>query len=309
VDDDGDLDLLAGNRGQLNKFYLNDGVDPEGTFNGFPNGKAITLDTDDTFSIALGDMDRDGDLDLVAGNRDQANTLYLNDGSGGFGIVVDISNDTDKTSSLALGDGDLDVLEGNHSQTNKLYLNNGNSSFVEPLDISSEENVTNALVLGDIEGDLDVLAGNYKQANKLYRLVSVMTHSERVVSSKINDTETDLLSVRLDATQTSSTASARNTDIDYYLSNNGGRQWHQHHVKSGKYFTFPDAGTDDLHWKAQLKSLSPSRTPLLSKMVITHIVDADGLVDDCDAVCIAGGGVADNDDEVDGVLDVNDASH
>src|SRR6266496_3940132 len=37
-----------------------------------------------TTSVALGDMDSDGDLDIITGNNDQPNMIYLNDGAGHF---------------------------------------------------------------------------------------------------------------------------------------------------------------------------------------------------------------------------------
>lgn len=61
---------------------------------GISAGTAIGSDIDFTKSVALGDVDNDGDLDVVVGNgttfgSSQQNKLYLNDGSGGFGSVSD----------------------------------------------------------------------------------------------------------------------------------------------------------------------------------------------------------------------------
>jgi len=70
-----------------------------------------------TQSVALADIDGDGDLDLVAGNdAGEPNRVYTNDGSGNFtdsGQMLGSNN----TVSVALadidGDGDLDLVAGN----------------------------------------------------------------------------------------------------------------------------------------------------------------------------------------------------
>ena len=174
VDGDGDLDLVAGNYG-LNKLYLNDGS------GGFAStGTAIGSDTetDNTWAVVLGDVDGDGDLDLVTGNDGQTNELYLNDGSGGFpGINTPgtaIGSETDSSRSVVLGDvdgdGDLDLVAGNSGQTNKLYLNDGSGGFAGTgTAIGSETEYTYSVVLGDVDGDgdLDLVAGNFG-LNKLY---------------------------------------------------------------------------------------------------------------------------------------------
>ena len=93
---------------------------------------SISAETGITVAIAVGDMDGDGDLDVVAGNNNQPNRLYLNNGtSEPFNGVTgsDITSDSHASWSVKLGDvdndGDLDVVVGNWNQANRLYLNNG----------------------------------------------------------------------------------------------------------------------------------------------------------------------------------------
>jgi hypothetical protein len=74
MDGDGDLDLVTGNYwGQANRLYLNNGT--ANPFSGV-SGSDIGVDAHMTTSVALGDVDRDGDLELLVGNYGQANRLY-----------------------------------------------------------------------------------------------------------------------------------------------------------------------------------------------------------------------------------------
>ena len=59
-------------------------------------------------SVALGDIDGDGDLDLVFANSGESNRFYANDGTGGFGVGVDITADAQLTLAVVIGDIDGD---------------------------------------------------------------------------------------------------------------------------------------------------------------------------------------------------------
>jgi hypothetical protein len=271
VDRDGDLDVLAGNDAQTNRLYLNNGTaDP---FNGVA-GADISSDAHYTFSIALGDVDRDGDLDLMAGNWSQTNRLYLNNGTADpFSGVsgADISSDTNVNRSIVVsdvnGDGDLDLLAGNRDQTNRLYLNNGTAdpfSGVAGADISSDAHDTTSLALGDVDGDgdLDLLAGNRDQANRLYLHPNNYHTAHGLATSLRVDTESSNIT---HGTLTATTDLPINTKVTYYMSNNGGARWYI--VRSGAEFTFPSTGMD-LRWKAELESLSPILTPRVNQIQI-----------------------------------------
>jgi hypothetical protein len=159
--------MIAGNYGQANSVYVNDGT---GTF----TDSGQSLGSYRTTSIALGDIDSDQDLDLVVGNDNgEANRVYLNDGSGTF-TDSGQSLGSYHTSSIALGDvdgdGDLDLIAGNrNNQADRVYLNDGNGVFSDSGQALGPSE-THSIALADIDndGDLDLVAGNANQANKIY---------------------------------------------------------------------------------------------------------------------------------------------
>lgn len=120
VDNDGDLDLYAGNlSGLANTLYENLG---DGTF-ALKDGGAATREPGFTYAVSFGDLDNDGDLDLVAANWGAASHIYLNDGTGKFSRLAPeyYEPSVHYASSVAIADsdldGDLDILIGNWPNT------------------------------------------------------------------------------------------------------------------------------------------------------------------------------------------------
>ena len=174
VDGDGDLDLLTANIGNNNmSVRLNDG---SGNFTAPATNPDLTVG-DSPQSVALGDIDGDGDLDLLTANYG-SNTVsvQLNDGSGNFtdhptnpALAVG-----DSPQSVALGDvdgdSDLDLLTANANSANvSVLLNDGSGNFTPPA-INPNPTVGDSpqsVALGDVDGDgdLDLLTANIGNNN------------------------------------------------------------------------------------------------------------------------------------------------
>lgn len=127
VDNDGDLDVVAGNAGTSSKLYLNNGTATP--FNGV-SGTAISADVRNTFGIALVDVDHDGDVDVVTGNQAAAPRLYLNDGDSApfsSGPGSDLGTGSEATNDIIAADFDRDgqlefvAANGGMGETDKLY--------------------------------------------------------------------------------------------------------------------------------------------------------------------------------------------
>jgi hypothetical protein len=120
------------------------------------------LDDDPSTSIAVGDVDGDGDPDVVFGTDGQSR-LYRNAGGGTFvdataGRMPPLEA---MTQALALGDvdgdGDLDLVVANDSnQPDSLYLNDGSGTFTHAVGMPQYAENTHAVALGDVDGDADL---------------------------------------------------------------------------------------------------------------------------------------------------------
>ena len=161
---DGNLDVLLGNFGQPSQVYLNSG---QGSFTATvaPINSSVG---NATYSVALGDLNGDGSLDIILGNYGEPSQVYLNDGLGNFTPTISSLNPGgNATTSVALGDldnnGSLDLVLGNSGQPSRVYLNDGLGNITPAASpLNPGGSTTTSVALGDINGDgsLDILLGN-----------------------------------------------------------------------------------------------------------------------------------------------------
>lgn len=146
VNDDGRQDIVvAGNAGTVSVLTNGGG----GTF-----AEATYPISGNASSIALSDLDRDGDLDIVqvSPNVNVVNVL-VNDGSGIFGSATPLTT-PGNPSGLALGDlngdGFPDLVVA--TAVSQIFLNQGDGTFGSPAALVGGL-TANAVAIGDLNGD------------------------------------------------------------------------------------------------------------------------------------------------------------
>jgi hypothetical protein len=163
---DGDLDILVANTGVpggLDRLFLNDGSGY------FVDGTSERLPflVDATSMIAAGDLDGDGDPDLLACNAPGENRLLVNDGTGEFGDETEERVPAGEGTRFALlgdldADCDLDILAAGYRES-RLLLNDGGGYFAEAAEgaLPAIDAGARAGLLEDFDsdGDLDVAVG------------------------------------------------------------------------------------------------------------------------------------------------------
>ena len=181
-DNDGWLDLVVANSGTPCCLYHNEG---NGTFTKITVGPVVT-DTSRCNGASWGDMDNDGDLDLMVatGLLGMYNDLlYRNNGDGTFTKITDspVVNEATWSGGSAWGDfdsdGDLDLFVGGYDGHNRLYENDGTGTFasIDTGIVVTDGNYTMGAGWADYDndGDLDLFTAknNYfgGSDNALYR--------------------------------------------------------------------------------------------------------------------------------------------
>ena len=137
-------------------------------------------------NFVAGDIDNDGDLDLIVANSHffrPAMTVLKNNGDKTFAPPVHYPLATNQNlGGVALsdvdGDGDLDALGSVRGSFDdgtlvKLWMNNGNGTFAQPVQFTTGQGPTE-MIIADMNGDghADVVTANYGGKS-----VSVLRHN------------------------------------------------------------------------------------------------------------------------------------
>ncbi|NYT27915.1 MAG: VCBS repeat-containing protein [Candidatus Thiodubiliella endoseptemdiera] len=192
IDSDGDLDLVVGENDGTLKYYQNTGTTSnpayeaktgdDNPFNGINAGYSS--------SPILVDIDGDGDLDLVVGERNGTLKYYQNTGttsSPAYEVKtgddnpfngIDVGYSSSPTLADIDGDGDLDLVMGEAYGTLKYYQNTGTTSNPAYEAKTGDSNPFDGIDVGDYsapvladidgDGDLDLVVGGQSGKLKYY---------------------------------------------------------------------------------------------------------------------------------------------
>jgi uncharacterized protein (DUF2141 family) len=184
LDGDGDLDILLGTFNRDIRWFRNDGTASSPSFVSASEDPIADLPRGSYSTPTVGDLDADGDLDLVVGESSGEMNLFENVGSATdprFELVTERISEIDAgvrsvpTLVDVDGDGDLDLVVGDESRGMTVFRNVGSPE--------SWEFEATGTVLGDFttrlsqprfvdldaDGDLDLVVGDQGGGLHFYR--------------------------------------------------------------------------------------------------------------------------------------------
>ncbi|MEM6321176.1 MAG: FG-GAP-like repeat-containing protein [Bacteroidota bacterium] len=247
-----DIFVIGGER--KNALYRNNW---DGTFSNVSRLAGVELSDNNTVGVAVGDIDNDGDEDLlITTGINEPNVLLENQGDGTFTDISKAAGLTDLAWSTSASFGDvnldglLDIYINNYAEfsnypfasnidqcsPNFLYLNQGNNQFVEAADAFGVADIGCGLAVAftDCDGDNDMdlyvandFGLNFK-ANELY--LNAFPENNFNPASRAARVQ-----VRINAMGVAIGDYDEDGDFDYYVTNIADNPFFEN-TQSGRYF-------------------------------------------------------------------------